>query len=223
MTKMRTNLFPLADLEPPPRIYARMARSSLMRRVYQGFVTDLAASLPARASLLDIGTGPGYLLDYLARERPDLNLVGMDLSFQMLRQGRLHPMNPVSPAPIQQVVAAAGALPFASGQFHHALVTFSFHHWAEPAQGLAEISRVLKARGRAWIYELNREAALADLRRYARQEKLPFFFVHLGFVAVSRHHALGATDFISLMAEAGISSWQLHPAHHIYWRLEISK
>jgi SAM-dependent methyltransferase len=32
--------------------------------------------------------------------------------------------------------------------------TLSLHHWPEPAHGLAEIHRVLKPGGEAWIYDL---------------------------------------------------------------------
>ena len=41
-----TSIFRDKHLEPPPRLYALMAQGSLMRRIYRGFVADLAAGLP---------------------------------------------------------------------------------------------------------------------------------------------------------------------------------
>ena len=65
-------------LEPPPWLYARLARGSLMRLIYRRLIHDLAGSLPPGTRLLDVGTGPGYLLGYLAGDRPDLSLWGLD-------------------------------------------------------------------------------------------------------------------------------------------------
>src|SRR5665811_512604 len=63
-------------LEPPPWLYTRLVRGSLMRLIYRRLINDLAGSLPPGTRLLDVGTGPGYLLGYLAHERPDLSLWG---------------------------------------------------------------------------------------------------------------------------------------------------
>ena len=81
-------------LEPPPWLYARLARGSLMRLIYRRLIADLAGSLPPGTRLLDVGTGPGYLLGYLARERPDLSLWGLDFSPGMIRRARQRAMAP---------------------------------------------------------------------------------------------------------------------------------
>ena len=83
MSRLRTE-----HLEPPPWLYARMAQGSLMRLIYRRFINDLAGSLPPGTRLLDVGTGPGYLLGYLARVRPDLSLWGLDFSPDMIRRAR---------------------------------------------------------------------------------------------------------------------------------------
>ena len=99
-------------LEPPPWLYARLAKGPLFRRIYRRFAADLAASLPAGAQVLDVGTGPGYLPAYLARERPDLDLWGLDFSYSMIRRAaRRHPELR------KWLVADAQALPFPAGVF----------------------------------------------------------------------------------------------------------
>ena len=77
-----------AHLEPPPWLYARLAQGSLMRLIYRRLIQDLAGSLAPGTRLLDVGTGPGYLLGYLARARPDLSLWGLDFSPAMIRRAR---------------------------------------------------------------------------------------------------------------------------------------
>ena len=56
--------------------------------IYRRLIHDLAGSLPPGTRLLDVGTGPGYLLGYLARDRPDLSLWGLDFSPDMIRRAR---------------------------------------------------------------------------------------------------------------------------------------
>jgi ubiquinone/menaquinone biosynthesis C-methylase UbiE len=210
-------------LEPPPWLYARMAQGSLMRLIYRRFVADLAGSLPPETRLLDVGTGPGYLLGYLARVRPDLSLWGLDFSPDMIRRARRRAM-PSRRAP-RWLVADACRLPFPAGVFGQVVATFSFHIWPCPVAGLKELRRVLAPGGRAWVYELRREASLRDLRAFARETGLPLLIVYLGYQVVRQHHALPASDFARLLRQAaGPEARQtLHPAHHIFWRAELQQ
>ena len=75
--------------------------------------------------------------------------------------------------------------------------------------------------GRAWVYELRREATLRDLRAFARETGLPFFLVHLGYKIVSRHHALPESEFAHLLRQAAGPRELCSPAHHIFWRAEL--
>src|SRR5690349_13856893 len=64
------------------RVYDLVARR-LLRRVYRRLALDVATSTPDSATVLDVGTGPGVLLAELAKRRPDLILIGVDLSPDM--------------------------------------------------------------------------------------------------------------------------------------------
>jgi ubiquinone/menaquinone biosynthesis C-methylase UbiE len=217
-------------LEPPPWLYALMARGSLMCLIYRRFVADLAGSLPPGTRLLDVGTGPGYLLGCLGRVRPDLSLWGLDFSYDMIRRARQQALAPQA-AP-RWLVADACRLPFPSGVFGQVVATFSFHIWPCPVAGLQELRRVLAPGGRAWVYELRREASIRDLRAFARETGLPFPFVYLGYQVVRRHHALPAAEFARLLTKirqaAGPDAYEtnetyetLRPVHHIFWRAEL--
>jgi ubiquinone/menaquinone biosynthesis C-methylase UbiE len=190
-----------------------------MRLIYRRLIHDLAGSLPLGTRLLDVGTGPGYLLGYLARERPDLSLWGLDFSPDMIQRARKRATAP--PAAPRWLVADACRLPFAAGIFGQVLASFSFHIWPCPVAGLTELQRVLAPGGRAWVYELRREATLRDLRAFARETGLPFFLVHLGYKIVSRHHALPESEFAHFLRQAAGPRGTLQPAHHIFWRAEL--
>lgn len=216
-----TSRFFRVELEPPAWAYAWMARGPMFRRIYRRLAADLAANLPLSARLLDVGTGPGYLLAHLARQRPDLSLFGLDLDHRMIRRGRRWESASSPPGPRHFLVADALALPFAAGVFHQALTTFSLHNWTEPAAGVRELLRVLKPGGRAFIYEMNRQASAHDLRRFAQEENLPFPLVYLGFKTLSPCHGLRAQDFTRIFQQAKVAKWQLLPTHHLFWRAVV--
>jgi ubiquinone/menaquinone biosynthesis C-methylase UbiE len=118
-------------------------------------------------------------------------------------------------------VANACHLPFPAGVFEHVVASFSFHIWPCPVAGLMELRRVLAPGGRAWVYELRREASLRNLRAFAHETGLPLFLVHLGYKIIRRHHALPEGEFAHLLQQAAGLQATLQPAHHIFWRAEL--
>lgn len=220
---MTRTFFRRLELEPPSWLYVLMARGPLFRRIYRRVVADLASRVPQEAQLLDVGTGPGYLLGELASRRPDLKLFGLDLSHRMVAGGRRRLARLAAGVMINSMVGDAQALPVREARFDQVTATFSFHIWREPAKAALEMVRILKPGGRAWIYEMNRDADRRQIRQFARQERLPFLFVYLGFHSLAWNHALRAEEFSKVFHQAGITSWTLAPAHHIFWRVEIAR
>lgn len=210
------------ELEPPPWMYRLLSRLELMQRLYRRVAADLAAALPPGALLVDVGAGPGHLLSIVAQKRPDLRLTVLDWSYAMLRPlpRRVLPENPGYP-PILRLVGDSAALPLQSGCCDLAVATFSFHTWDHPVRGVQEMRRVVKPGGLVWMYEMNREAAWEHLRDLAREEGLPGFLVAAGFKLLSWNHALRAADFATILAQAGISRWNLTRVHQLFWRAAV--
>lgn len=206
--------------EPPAWLYNLMVRGPLARRLYRRLVADLAPGLPPGARVLDVGAGPGYLLGYLARERPDLDLWGLDLDYRMIRLARRNKSAPGS-AP-QWLVGDALALPFGNARFDQVVASLSLHIWPDRQRGLKELRRTLKPGGRAWVYELKRESGAGALRAFAREERLPFPLVYLGFKSVSWGHSLRGRDFAGALRQAGEGRWRLDTVHHLFWRGELA-
>jgi len=193
-----------------------------MRLIYRRFVGDLAGDLAPGIRLLDVGTGPGYLLGYLAQARPDLSLWGLDFSYGMIRRARPRQAALAPQARPRWVVADACRLPFPAGVFGQVVATFSFHIWPCPVAGLQELLRVLAPGGQAWAYELRREASLRDLRAFAGETGLPLPFVYLGYNLLRRHHALPAAEFARFLRQAAGDPYEtLRPVHHLFWRAEL--
>ncbi|ESA38691.1 methyltransferase type 11 [Leptolyngbya sp. Heron Island J] len=100
--------------------------------------------LPEDPNVLDLSCGTGRLLNRLAAAYPSLQGTGLDFSAAMLRQARRS--NRHRPRLIF-VQGQAAPLRFTDRQFDAIFNTFSFLHYPEPQQVLAEICRVLRPDG----------------------------------------------------------------------------
>jgi SAM-dependent methyltransferase len=137
-----------------PRAYDSHARL-LFGSFYRGISADVAATAPPGARVLEVGSGPGHLSIYLARDH-GVNVTGLDLDPAMIERARSNAEADAStnePGPAF-VLGDVAALPFDDASFDLVVSTLSMHHWSRPAAGLAEIARVLRPGGRALIWDL---------------------------------------------------------------------
>lgn len=134
----RTNYRQLYDRFAP--FYGPLARLFPMWRRYTEAVLP---HLPAAGPVLEIGPGPGILLETLAARYPVT--AGLDLSGGMLRQSRQRLR--AAGLPPRLVQANALYLPFAPGSFESIVLTFAFSAMPDGDGVLAEIARVLRPGG----------------------------------------------------------------------------
>jgi SAM-dependent methyltransferase len=71
------------------RAFDSMGDSGDLIAIYHFNVMLLNPLLDRGATVLDLGCGTARFLAYLARVRPDLHLIGLDLSKEMVRQGEI--------------------------------------------------------------------------------------------------------------------------------------
>jgi tRNA (cmo5U34)-methyltransferase len=79
---------PMTMDEPEAVAEFHAAGSETSLPVYDFNARALGRLLPRGGTLLDLGSGSARLLGYLAQRRPDLRIVGLDLSDEMLLLGR---------------------------------------------------------------------------------------------------------------------------------------
>ena len=140
-------------------LYDRVAARWVLRPLYRAAAADIAAAVPQGGSVLDVGTGPGRLLIELARRRPDLQLVGIDPSPDMVAHAHRNARDARLRDRVDVRVAAAESLPFDDGSFDAVASTLSAHHWSDVTAAVAEQARVLRAGGRLWVFDLRRTSA----------------------------------------------------------------
>lgn len=132
------------------RFYDVVARR-LLRGVYRRLAADVAASTPHGATVLDIGTGPGVLLTELAERRPDLTLIGVDLSADMVAAATRNLAPFAGRASVKR--ADVAELPFADASVDVVVSSLSLHHWDRPEEAIGELGRVLRPGGTLRIYD----------------------------------------------------------------------
>ncbi len=136
----------------------------VQQRVLGGLLDLLdSAPLPPRVRILDIGCGTGRLLKLLGTRFPQVDLTGLDLAENMLRQAaeRL-------PSSVCLVQGDAEQLPFADASFD-LVVSSSTFQWLDPlAACFNEVRRVLCPEGR-FVFSLFGDGTLAEVGLSWRQ------------------------------------------------------
>jgi len=128
----------------------------VLRRLYRGVANDVVAELAARggtrrATILDLGCGPGDLVLELGHRLRDARIIGLDLSPSMMQLASRHA---TTDGRLKFIVGSAEALPFSDGSVDLVVSTLSLHHWARPAAVFGEIARILRPGGVALVYDI---------------------------------------------------------------------
>ena len=141
------NRFAQQLFTPLPERYDRLAEVLSMgqnRRWRRAMIDRIVPASPA--SVLDVASGTAGVALQLARRTPS-DVVGVDLTMQMLAQGRRN----VEVAGLQErvhlVTGRAEQLPFADGIFDALTFTYLLRYVDDPQATLRELARVVKPGG----------------------------------------------------------------------------
>ncbi len=133
----------------PGAIIYNMTAARILRRPERKIVDDVVAKIN-EGTMLDLGSGTGYLSIEIARRAPGLRVRGIDLSRQMVRIARGHAKGVEN---AQFEFGDVADLPFEDDSLDFIVSTGSLHHWNVPAKAFDECYRVLKSGKEAWIYD----------------------------------------------------------------------
>ena len=123
----------------------------IFRSAQDRLATMVDEFLPEDARMvIDIGSGPGSLSIGIARRRPGLRVLGVDLSGTMVRIARNN-AGALSNLEFRQENAAE--LSAEDGSADMVVSSVAMHHWRKPVQVLDEFHRVLRPGGTACIFD----------------------------------------------------------------------
>lgn len=138
---------------PGTLLYNAISSTGIFQRHYELVAGDIINYYPA-GKILDIGTGPGWLLEKIYRISPESEITGLDISFSMVEKARKNMINSGLSGLVEVMQGEACKIPFNDSYFDIITSTGSMHHWKNPTAALNEIYRVLKPGGHALLYDL---------------------------------------------------------------------
>jgi ubiquinone/menaquinone biosynthesis C-methylase UbiE len=165
---------------PGSVLYNLASGTPVFQHSYQVIALHILSYCTA-GSLLDIGTGPGWLLLKVHQQAPRMRLVGMDVSPSMVARARENVRAAGLSDGIEIIEGNASRIPYEAGTFDVVVSTASIHHWKEPVIALNEVYRVLKPGAHALLYDVVSDtpgAVLDDLVRQAGRLKTMLFWLH---------------------------------------------
>ena len=137
--------------------YDRVSRLPQFRLIRRSFVKKLE-NYTVRGSITDVGCGPGYLLQTLARELPEIKLVGVDLSKEMIERAKANFNSQGLGGRAEFKEGSSEHLPFEDQTQDFIVSTGALHHFADPTSAFNEIYRVLKPGGQMLMLDFRRDA-----------------------------------------------------------------
>lgn len=140
--------------------------------------------LPQGARVLDVGCGGGLFTNYVADQRPDVRVVGIDLAQPQIDRARARMRDYRDRVDFQ--LGDATRLAFADQSFDGVISYGSIKHWSSREAGLAECIRVLKPEGPLLITDADRGATFEDAVNFVRSYTSPR-------ILDSIHHAIFRT------------------------------
>ncbi len=107
-----------------------------------------------QGKLLDIGTGPGRLLNVISKRIPQIELFGLDISASMIERAK---HNLVNIPNVDLRIGNINQTDYQENFFDCIVSSGSFYNWDNPVKGLNEIFRILKSKKTAYIFDTNKD------------------------------------------------------------------
>ena len=165
---------------PGSGIYNLISATELFQHHYELVAKDIM-HYGLEGALLDIGTGPGWLLLKIHKGCPRIRLVGMDASPSMVARARKNMTVYGLSDSIDIRKGNARNIPFKKDSFEIVVSTGSIHHWKAPIVALNDVYRVLKPDGHALIYDLVSDTPKAVINEMSREFgwlRTKLFWIH---------------------------------------------
>ena len=177
-------------------------------------------NLTPDSRVLDFGCGTGFYTRLVAVHMK--NTVGVDMSIEMLRRGRIGRNS------VNLIRALGQSLPFKDQSFDIAISISTFEHVLEVVPVLREIMRVVKAGGRVLTVVPNRKNNWVEIQRLFRigdDDQLSMEWRRTEKEMQTYYRAAGLKDIRSnsfLFVPGLLPDILLHPARQIERILEFS-
>ncbi|MDX2499482.1 MAG: class I SAM-dependent methyltransferase [Deltaproteobacteria bacterium] len=185
------------------------------RMVIDGYYSQVADEIVSnirQGTMLDLGTGPGYLPIEIVKRAPEIHITGVDLSRNLIHMARHNARKAGLSHQLTFEVGNSARLRFDDGIFDMVISTGMLHSLKNPVDVLTQINRVLKKDADAWIYDP------ANVIRYINKSKWKssldlrerFFLWIFGLLGLHKPIAVyKKSDVIPLIEAAGFNKYKI--------------
>jgi demethylmenaquinone methyltransferase/2-methoxy-6-polyprenyl-1,4-benzoquinol methylase len=201
---------PMFDLIAPRYDDFTRVFSFGMDRHWKETLVQLAqATIRPHGIVADVATGTGDLAFALSRVRPDLQVIGADVSFQMLTRARA---NADTPANVSIAAGDLSALPFADGSLDAVTAGYALRNTPDWRKSIHELARVIRPGGRLYTLDFYVPTfapwRIAFLGWLAAAGRVVGWWWHrepmaYGYIAKSIAHFATAAEFSAELDRAG--------------------
>jgi ubiquinone/menaquinone biosynthesis C-methylase UbiE len=166
---------------PLASLYEKATRL-VIESYYSGVAEEIVSGFK-EGTLLDLGTGPGYLPIEIVKRSPLIRCDGIDLSGRLIKMARVNAQKAGVADRLNFEVGNAANLRSQDESYDMVISTGMLHMLKDPAKVLGECYRVLKPGGEAWIYDPARVSSQLDKEKWKTSlnviEKLSYFIFKL--------------------------------------------
>ncbi|WP_100641912.1 methyltransferase domain-containing protein [Alteromonas facilis] len=183
------------------QVYSEQAK--VQQRIADDLVSMVSQGINGNSSL-DLGCGTGYVMSRLAQAKEQW--VAVDLAQDMLSAAQQHMQNTQSDSQVSYVQSDAESLSLQSAQFDRVVSSMALQWVHQPSSAMAEIQRVLKNGGSAYLAIL-------------RHDSLPE--LHQGWQRVQQGYRvtpfMGRDMWMMAVQQAGLSVVSLEKRLYTTW------
>ncbi|MFX0057165.1 MAG: class I SAM-dependent methyltransferase [Candidatus Hodarchaeota archaeon] len=139
------------------KAFERMNKTPPFKLLRKRVISELKKFNPTGV-ILDLGCGTGNLIIKIAKTFSEIEIIGVDISTEILDIARENVEKKVRNQNVKFKVGSAEDLPFPDESIDLIISSLSLHHWLNPSRALKEIYRVLNKKGTCIIFDFRRNS-----------------------------------------------------------------
>jgi ubiquinone/menaquinone biosynthesis C-methylase UbiE len=184
-------------------IYDRWIAPSVVQALQVDLHERLASKIPRGGRVLDVGSGGGQHAVRLVQERPDLQVIGVDVSSTMVRRSRALAKRAGVENQVTFQLGDAMDLQFPDDSFDAVYCAGPLKQVSDKPRALKECYRVLRRGGRLLVMDVNRGCSYEDVVAFVDRTPLPApgrLVLKLYFSAIVARQAIDLDEARALWA-----------------------
>ena len=193
--------------------FERMTNFLPFKILHRRILSELKKYNP-KGKLVDLGCGSGNLIVQIAHDFPMLDLIGIDISSEILELAKKRALKSNLNKKIKFKIGSVENLPFSDNSIDFLISSLSLHHWQEPIKALGEAFRVLNQKGILLIFDFRRDARkfFYGLLKFATRVVVPKALKEINEPIGSLQAGYTPTEIRHLVSQTSFNNIEIVPS-----------